>query len=84
MFRLLGWVAVRFRFLVLSAWIAGAAAATMWLPSIGEAQHSPLGELVAEDAAALETEARAAEHFEFPLLSRTAVVQRNASGLSLV
>jgi RND superfamily putative drug exporter len=82
-FRLLAWLVVRFRFLVLAASIAGAAAATIWLPSIGEAQGSPLGELVADDAAALETEVRAARHFEIPLLSRTAVVQRNASGLSL-
>ena len=42
----------------------------------------PLGELVADDAEALETEVRSAEYFEIPLLSRTAVVQRDANGLS--
>jgi putative drug exporter of the RND superfamily len=80
--RFLAWLVIRLRYLILPAWVAGAVAATIWLPSIGEAQGSPLGELVADEADALETEIRSSRHFEIPLLSRTAVVQRNPNGLS--
>jgi putative drug exporter of the RND superfamily len=78
----LAWLVIRLRYLILPAWVAGAVVATIWLPSIGEAQGSPLGELVADDADALETEIRSSQHFKIPLLSRTAVVQRNPNGLS--
>src|SRR5688500_1434401 len=63
-------------------WGAGAGAATVGRPSNEEAQGGALGELVPENADALQAELRAAELFRFPLLSRTLVVQRDPDGLS--
>jgi putative drug exporter of the RND superfamily len=73
---------VRLRFVIPVAWIAGAVLATALLPTVQEAQTGGLGDLVPNDAAAIEAEERAAELFGFPLLSRTIVVQRDAGGLS--
>jgi RND superfamily putative drug exporter len=75
-------VIARFRWLIIIGWIAGAVAATTQLPSIEDAQTGALGELVPENADALQAEIRAAELFRFPLLSRTVVVQRDPGGLS--
>ncbi|MEJ7797761.1 MAG: MMPL family transporter [Solirubrobacteraceae bacterium] len=70
------------RYILPLAWIAGAVLATTLLPTIHEAQTGGLGDLVPNDAAAIEAEQRAAELFGFPLLSRTIVVQRDPDGLS--
>ena len=72
----------RLRFVLPVAWIAAAIAATSMLPTIREAQTGALGDLVPNDAAAIEAELRASELFAFPLLSRTILVQRDAGGLS--
>ena len=74
---------VRFRFVVLAAWIAAALAATAFLPGLSEAGESPLGGLVASDARAIAVEERSLAHFRVPLLSRTAVVQRDRAGLTI-
>ena len=73
---------VRLRYLVVGAWVAAAVVLTMTLPTIGEAQTGALGDLVPNQADALDAELRSAELFRFPLLSRTLVVQRNPKGLS--
>ena len=72
----------RLRFVLPVAWIAAAIAATTMLPTIQEAQTGALGDLVPNDAAAIEAELRASELFAFPLLSRTILVQRDPTGLS--
>lgn len=73
---------VRLRYAVVVSWVAVAAAATALLPSIDEAQTGALGDLVANDADAVDAEQRSSDLFGFPLLSRTVVVQRNPDGLS--
>ena len=77
-------IVVRLRWLVVVAWIAVAAFATLTLPDIKSAQTGSLGDLVASDATAIETEERSIELFEFPVLSRTVVVQRKPAGFSAV
>lgn len=77
----LAWLIVKLRWLVVAAWIVGAIVATVQLPDIGEAEAGALGDLVPDDAAAIEAEVRSAREFAFPLLSRTVVVQREANGL---
>ena len=76
-----GRAVVRLRWPIALAWVAAAVAATIWLPSLEESQTGALGDLVPNDAAALDAELRSAELFGFPLLSRTIVVQRDPEGL---
>lgn len=78
--RLAALVAGRLRYPVILAWIAIAAAATVYLPSLGE-DAGDLGIPVPDDAPALRAEARSAELFGYPLISRTLVVQRDPAGL---
>lgn len=73
---------VRLRFAIVAAWLAVAAAALVYLPSLAGGGSTSLGGLVAADAEAVEAELRSLEAFPFPLLSRTFVVQRDAGGLS--
>jgi RND superfamily putative drug exporter len=77
-----GRIVVALRWPIALAWIAAAALTTALLPSIEESQTGALGDLVPNDAAAIDAELRSAELFGFPLLSRTIVVQRNPDGLS--
>jgi RND superfamily putative drug exporter len=72
------------RVLIVVGWVAAAVACTVALPNIGEAQTGALGDLVPNDADALDAELRSTELFRFPLLSRTLVVQRDPDGLSAV
>jgi len=76
------WLIVKLRYLVVAFWILIALLATVKLPTIGEAQGGALGDLVPRDAEALEVELRSSELFDFPLLSRTLVVQRDREGLT--
>jgi RND superfamily putative drug exporter len=73
---------VRLRWLVVAAWIVGAAAATLYLPSLQEAESSRLSDLVPEDAESVRTGQRSAELFDVPVIAQTAVVQRDIGGLS--
>lgn len=73
---------VALRWLIVVAWVGGALAATTWLPTIAESQTGALGDLVPNDAEAVDAEIRSAELFGFPLLSRTVIVQRDPDGLS--
>lgn len=73
---------VRFRWPVLIGWVCAAAAAMTLLPDIESARTGSLGDLVATDATAIDTEVRSIELFEFPVLSRTVIVQHSADGFS--
>ncbi|MGH3061662.1 MAG: MMPL family transporter, partial [Gaiellaceae bacterium] len=73
---------VRLRWLVVAVWLAVAAAATLWLPSLQEAESASLAELVPEDAEAVRAAERSTELFSVPLTAQTAVVQRDPDGLS--
>ncbi len=76
-----GRVVIALRWPIAIAWIAAAALTTALLPSIADSQNGALGDLVPNDAAAIDAELRSAELFGFPLLSRTIVVQRDPQGL---
>lgn len=73
---------VRGRWLVIVGWIAIAVVLTTVLPDVKSATTGSLGDLVANDADAIDAELRSVELFEFPVLSRTVIVQRDADGLS--
>ena len=73
---------VRLRVWVVLFWVVAAVAAATLLPSVEQAGTGTLGDLVANDAEAIETEVRSFELFRLPLLSRTVVVERQRGGLS--
>lgn len=79
---MLAWLAVRLRYLLVAAWLAGAAAATLFLPPLGAAGGEPLSGLVPEHAEAIAARTESARRFRVPLLSETAVVQRSPGGLT--
>lgn len=74
-------VTVRLRWAVAAFWIAAAAAAVVFLPTIEDSQRSGLGDLVPTESDAVDAETSSARLFGFPLLSRTLVVQRDPDGL---
>ncbi len=76
-------VIVALRWLIVPAWIAAAATATLSLPSFGQAQSNTISDLIPKDAAALKTEQRSFGLFGDTLLARTVVVQRDPNGLPL-
>jgi RND superfamily putative drug exporter len=67
---------------VVAFWLLAAVAAVILLPSVEQADTGSLGDLVATDAEAIETEERSIELFRFPVLSRTVVVERDRDGLT--
>jgi putative drug exporter of the RND superfamily len=73
---------VRLRWIVVALWLAAAAAATLWLPSLQEAESASLSDLVPEDSEAVRAAERSSELFSVPLIAQTAVVQRDSGGLS--
>ena len=73
---------VRLRWLVVAGWLVAAAAATLWLPSLQQAESASLEDLVPEDAEAVRTAERSTELFSVPITAQTAVVQRDPDGLS--
>lgn len=73
---------VALRWPIVAFWVAAAVVLTLTLPNLREAQTGALGDLVPNDAEALDAELRSYELFSFPLLSRTIVVQRDPDGLS--
>jgi putative drug exporter of the RND superfamily len=75
------WLLVRLRLVVIAAWIAVAYLATTQLPSFTERSASING-LVPTSSSASSVERRGIQEFGSPLLSRVAVVQRDANGLS--
>ncbi len=73
---------VRARIYVVGFWLIAAVSAVLLLPSVDQAGTGSLGDLVATDAEAIDTEVRSVELFRFPVLSRTVVVERDRSGLT--
>jgi putative drug exporter of the RND superfamily len=70
------------RYPLILGWVAVAAASILYLPSISEVEEGGLANLIPQDARSVQTELTSAELFDFPLLSRISVVQRNPSGLT--
>ncbi|MDP8950665.1 MAG: hypothetical protein M3N18_00185, partial [Actinomycetota bacterium] len=58
-FGVLGWLLVRFRFLVVLFWVAVALGAYLYLPALGESTSSSLSDVVPESAPASRAEAQA-------------------------
>lgn len=76
-------VLVAGRWWVIAFWIAAVLGATVVLPSLSESRgSSSLKGLVPEGTPAVANELRSVELFGFPLIGRTAVVQRDVDGLS--
>ena len=75
-------IVVGLRHFVPLAWIAVAVAATVALPSLGNAPAAPLDDLAAKGGSAAGAQALATRTFGFPLATDTAVVQRDPRGLS--
>jgi RND superfamily putative drug exporter len=76
------WLLVRLRWLVVPAWIGAAVLATAVLPSFTDRPASATGGLVPTSSGSLAVEKQGVEAFGSPLLSRVAIVQRDANGLS--
>jgi len=75
-------VVVGLRHLIPVAWVAAAVAATIALPGLGDAPAAPIDDLAAKGGVAADAQALAIRTFGFPLATDTAVVQRDARGLS--
>jgi putative drug exporter of the RND superfamily len=75
-------IVVALRHVIVLAWIAGAVAATVALPGLGGAPAAPLDDLAAKGGSAERAQELSARTFGFPLATDTAVVQRDARGLS--
>ena len=73
-------VVVSMRYVVLVGWLAAAALATHYLPTLSAA--GGVGDLVPTHSAALRAEADATRLFRVPMSAPVAVVQANAGGLS--
>ena len=72
------------RWWVIGFWVLSATACVVLLPSLsGDSGSDSLRGLLPEDAPAVQNEIRSVEIFGFPLLGRTALVQRDPDGLSL-
>jgi RND superfamily putative drug exporter len=80
--RAFAWTVVKLRHLVVAAWIAGAIAATIWLPQLEQSHGGALSDLVAKNSEAVHTAARAKQLFGAPITPDTMVVQRDPNGLS--
>ena len=74
-------VVVSMRYVVLVGWLAAAALATHYLPSLSAA--GGVSDLVPAHSAALRAEADATRLFRVPMSAPVAVVQANAGGLPI-
>lgn len=73
---------VRLRWLIVAGWVGAAVAAAMFMPTLEQTGGGGrFGGLVEADNPAIRTEIRSLEKFRLPVLTRTAVVQRNRDGL---
>jgi len=81
--RTFAFVVVHLRLLLVPAWIALAALATIYLPSVNDTEASSLS-LVPKDSAAVAAERAILREFGYPLFSRVQIVQRDPNGLSPV
>jgi RND superfamily putative drug exporter len=80
--RTLAWLIVTLRYPIIVAWIAAAVLMTLQLPDLGERAGGEFGGIVPQHSQALKAEQASLDQFEFPLSSRTMIIQRNPRGLS--
>src|SRR5215203_996134 len=73
---------VALRHLIVLAWLVATVAALVVLPDTRDAGSGSLGDIVPPEAAAVRTEERALRLFGTTVATDTAVVERNAHGLS--
>ncbi len=77
------WLIVRLRWPIVLAWIAAAVAVVVYLPSLQDSgDETSLVGLVPKDAESLAAGVRSSELFDVPVITHTAVVQRDPDGLS--
>ena len=81
--RLLAKALVRFRHLVVIGWLLMAVAVTVSLPALSETGGAKFGGLVSPASPVVRAEIRSTTQFDFPVLARAAVVQRDPAGLSV-
>lgn len=75
---------VRLRWWVVGFWVLSTFASVFWLPTLSSPSAAEnLRGLLPSDTPAVQNEFRSIETFGFPLLGRTALVQRDPDGLSL-
>ena len=74
-------VVVSLRWLIVLAWVGGAIAAAVLLPSLST-RSGGISDITSTDNPAIVAETRAAEAFGFPVLSRTMMVQHDPAGLA--
>lgn len=74
---------VRLRWLIVAGWLVLAVALSMTLPTMEQGGHTGgFGGFATPDDPAIQTQIRSFREFGFPVLTRTAVVQRDPEGLS--
>lgn len=76
------WALVRLRLVIVAGWILAAIGAVLYLPGPSESEGEQVSDLVPTDAPALEAEIASFRLFDFPLLTRLVMVQRDPDGLS--
>ena len=82
MTRAAAWLLVRLRWPIVAAWAAAAVAAVAYLPPLEDVgEKTSLVGLVPNDAPSIGAGIRSAELFRVPIITHTAVVQRNSEGL---
>jgi RND superfamily putative drug exporter len=80
--RTLTWLIVTLRYPIIVAWIAAAVLITLNLPDLGETSGGELGGIVPEHSEALRAENASLSQFDFPLSSRTMIIERDPAGLT--
>ncbi len=73
---------VKARWFLIIGWILATVAAVLLLPDVKSAHTGSVGDLVANDADAIDAEERSVDLFRFPVLSRTVIVQRREGGFT--
>jgi putative drug exporter of the RND superfamily len=76
------WLVIRLRILIVPAWVAAVILAMDRLPGASSSEGEQIADLVPEDSAAVAAEVESIRLFDFPLLTRIAIVQRDPEGLS--
>jgi len=80
--RIVTWVLIRLRLVILPGWIVVAILVATHLPAFTDQTQSETTGLVPTNARSASVEARGIRDFGTPMLSRVAVVQRDSGGLS--
>src|SRR3954447_5589007 len=80
--RSLAWLIVTLRYPIIVAWIAAAVLMALNLPDLGEGAGGEVGGIWPQHSQALEAENASLSQFEFPLSSRTMIIERDPEGLT--